>query len=263
RPDGSTFEILADRVVVAAGTTETPPLLRRSGLGGHRHLGRNLYLHPAVSIAGRFEQPVVAWEGVLQSAGIDERHDSDGILIEATSTPPGMGTMLLPGHGAELVAELDAADHLASIGAMIADEPSGRVLGRNQSVQTYNLSRNDGSKLLTAIGVMGRVLFAAGAIEVLTGINSGPRARSIDELDEAISGADIRSLHLAAFHPVGTAGAGRDDQRYPVDAEGRLRGVQGVWVADASVLPTCPEVNPQVTIMALAMAISKGIVDAQ
>jgi choline dehydrogenase-like flavoprotein len=32
-----------------------------------------------------------------------------------------------------------------------------------------------------------------------------------------------------------------------------------VWVADASILPSCPEVNPQVTIMALALAVAEGI----
>lgn len=35
RPDGTTLDVLADAVVVAAGATETPGLLRRSGLGGH------------------------------------------------------------------------------------------------------------------------------------------------------------------------------------------------------------------------------------
>jgi choline dehydrogenase-like flavoprotein len=32
--------------------------------------------------------------------------------------------------------------------------------------------------------------------------------------------------------------------------------VHGVYVADASVLPTCPEVNPQLTIMAMALAVA-------
>jgi len=35
-----------------------------------------------------------------------------------------------------------------------------------------------------------------------------------------------------------------------------LRGAEGVWLADASVLPTCPEVNPQLTIMAMALAVA-------
>src|SRR5207244_11721259 len=38
---GRTFEIRARRVLVAAGATETPPLLRRSDLGRHHQLGRN------------------------------------------------------------------------------------------------------------------------------------------------------------------------------------------------------------------------------
>jgi choline dehydrogenase-like flavoprotein len=34
-----------------------------------------------------------------------------------------------------------------------------------------------------------------------------------------------------------------------------------VWVADACILPSCPEVNPQVSIMALSMAVAGGIVE--
>jgi choline dehydrogenase-like flavoprotein len=52
---------------------------------------------------------------------------------------------------------------------------------------------------------------------------------------------------------------GADDQRSPVDTDGRLRGIDGVWVADGSVLPTCPEVNPQISIMAMALAIADGM----
>ncbi len=69
RPDGSELEILSPLVVVAAGTLQTPPLLRRSGLGGHPRLGRNLSVHPATSVAGRFSRPVTSWKGVLQSVG--------------------------------------------------------------------------------------------------------------------------------------------------------------------------------------------------
>jgi choline dehydrogenase-like flavoprotein len=106
---------------------------------------------------------------------------------------------------------------------------------------------------------MGQALFAAGAMEVLTGIPGAAPARSEDELDTVLSTTDPRDLHLAAFHPAGTLRAGSDPQRCPVDETGRLRGVEGVWVADGSVLPTCPEVNPQVSIMAMALAIAESI----
>ncbi|WP_028799409.1 GMC family oxidoreductase [Streptomyces sp. 142MFCol3.1] len=262
RPDGSELEILSPLVVTAAGALQTPPLLRRSGLGGHPRLGRNLSVHPATSVAGRFAQPVTAWRGVLQSAGVEELHDR-GILIEATASPPGMGSFVLPGLGRELRRELEDSERLATVGAMIADRPSGRVRGRDRTLVSYDLDLRDGDRLMTAVRAMGRLLFAAGAEEVLTGVPSAPRARSAGELDELLTRVDARDLHLSAFHPTGTAAAGADPRLAPTDPEGRLRGVHGVLVADGSVLPGCPEVNPQLSIMAVALAIAQTCLDRE
>lgn len=259
RPDGSAFTIETERVVIAAGATETPVLLRRSGLGEHPQLGRNLSLHPAVSISGRFDEPVDAWDGVLQSVGIEEFHTGDGILIEATATPPGMGSVALPGFGPELLGELARAGHLASIGAMVADAPSGRVVGRRRATVFYSLRTDEAARLRKALRVMGRIMFAAGAVEVLTGITAAPRAATVEELDAAVESLAPRHLHLAAFHPNGTARAGSDPERYPVDPTGRLRGSDGVWVADAATLPSSPHVNPQLSIMALSLSFARQI----
>ena len=259
RPDGSALEILAPLVVVAAGATQTPPLLRRSGLGRHPQLGRNLAVHPATSLAGRFEEPVVSWNGVLQSVGVEELHD-EGILIEATASPPGMSSFVLPGVGGALRERLADADHLAVIGAMVADEPSGHVYGRRRPVLRYDLADTDAAKLRRAMVAMGRILFAAGATEVLTGLARSPVARTEDELAAIVAGVAMTEVHLAGFHPSGTARMGADPENAPVDAHGRLRGVDGVYVADASVLPTCPEVNPQLTIMAMALAVAEDAV---
>ncbi|MCX5418509.1 GMC oxidoreductase [Streptomyces sp. NBC_00078] len=70
-----------------------------------------------------------------------------------------------------------------------------------------------------------------------------------------------RDLHLSAFHPAGTAAAGGDPGRAPSDARSRLRGVEGVLVTDASVLPGCPEVNPQLGIMAAALAVTASYLE--
>ncbi|MFF2095030.1 GMC family oxidoreductase N-terminal domain-containing protein [Streptomyces sp. NPDC058202] len=260
RADGSELEILAPLVVAAAGTLHTPALLRRSGLGGHPRLGRNLSVHPATSVAGRFAEPVTASRGVLQSVGVEELHER-GVLVEATASPPGMGSFVLPGLGRELRRELEGADHLATLGAMIADRPSGRVMGRDRTVVGYALDPRDGDRLMTAVRAMGRLLFAAGAEEVLTGVASAPRARSLDALDDLLAGVGPRDLRLSAFHPTGTVAAGADPGRAPADPEGRLRGVHGVLVADGSVLPACPEVNPQLSIMAAALAVSQAWLD--
>ncbi len=264
RPDGTAVDILADTVIVAAGATETPELLRRSGLGAHPRLGRNLALHPATMLAGRFDDDVVAWHGVLQSAAVHEFHESHGVLIEATSTPPGMGSMVFPGYGAELLGWLDRAPQVATFGAMVADRGVGSVhSARGDTLVRYNIARADIAKLMVAVEAMGRLLFAAGAVEVLTGLPGAMTVTSLPALQDALRRSNPRSLHLAAFHPTGTAAAGADEQRCPVDETGRLRGVDGVWVADASILPSCPEVNPQVSIMALALAVADEVVGAR
>jgi choline dehydrogenase-like flavoprotein len=66
-------------------------------------------------------------------------------------------------------------------------------------------------------------------------------------------------LPLMAFHPLGTCRMGADPAQSPVDPEGRLRGCEGLFVADGSIVPSSLGVNPQITIMALATRIAYGI----
>jgi len=258
RSDGTVVEVAAPLVVVAAGATETPPLLRRSGLARHPLLGHGLALHPAVGVAGVFEEEIHPTEGVLQSVGIEELHERDHVLVEATAAPAGMGSVAVPGVGRALAARLAKAEHVATLGAMVGDAPAGRVHGSRRALLRYDLRAEDGARLLRAVEAMGRVLFAAGATEVWTGLRRTPVVRRKDELREAVAKASPADLHLAAFHPSGSARMGADPQRAPVDERGALRGVRGVLVADASALPSCPEVNPQVTIMAIALAVARA-----
>jgi choline dehydrogenase-like flavoprotein len=248
---GGEVRISAPLVVVAAGAILTPPLLRRSGLGRHPALGRNLSIHPATGITARFEEEVVPWQGVMQSVGIEELHEREGVLLEATSTPPGMGAVSAPGYGTHLMRRIDRAVNTATLGAMIADEPSGRVFGARSPLVSYRLAPADERRLATAVRAMARVMLAAGAEEVELG-GGAAAVRSESEIDAAMERLDVRRLRLAGFHPTGSAAGGSDPARHPVDPEGRLRGVKGVWVADGSILPSCAGVNPQISIMALA-----------
>ena len=257
RSDGSDVTLSAQLVIVAAGAIPTPPLLRRSGLGRHPRLGRNLSIHPATGITATFEEEVIPWRGVMQSVGIEELHEEEGVLLEATSNPPGMGAISAPGYGTHLMGRLDRAANTATLGAMIADEPSGRVFGSRFPLISYRLARADQRRLRIAIEAMTRVMLAAGAAEVELG-GGAPRVSSEAELPAAIERLDVRRLRLAGFHPSGTAAAGSDPARHPVDPEGRLRGVDGVWVADGSVLPSCPGVNHQVSIMAIAAGVGEA-----
>ena len=56
----------------------------------------------------------------------------------------------------------------------------------------------------------------------------------------------IRGACDSGYHPCGTVPMGRDDgswERVACDAKGRVRGVEGLVVADASLFPTVPSAN--------------------
>jgi choline dehydrogenase-like flavoprotein len=76
----------------------------------------------------------------------------------------------------------------------------------------------------------------------------GPRATS----DADIS-ALARATHQTVYHVSGTCRMGApDDPLAVLDPDLRVRDVPGLRVADASVFPTIPSVNPVVTVMLTA-----------
>ncbi len=50
-----------------------------------------------------------------------------------------------------------------------------------------------------------------------------------------------------------------DPRRAAVDPTGQVYGVRGLYVADASVFPSAPGVNPMITIMAMARRTAQRI----
>jgi choline dehydrogenase-like flavoprotein len=76
----------------------------------------------------------------------------------------------------------------------------------------------------------------------------GPQATS----DTDIS-ALARATHQTVYHVSGTCRMGAaDDPLAVLDPELRVRGVPGLRVADASVFPAIPSVNPVITVMLVA-----------
>jgi choline dehydrogenase-like flavoprotein len=75
-----------------------------------------------------------------------------------------------------------------------------------------------------------------------------------------ISEGDLVPLHPA---PLARAGAaGRDPQTSVADGRRQLHDLPGVWVGDASALPTAPGVNPMITLMALAELTAQHMIGA-
>jgi choline dehydrogenase-like flavoprotein len=241
--DGRLLEVRAPDVVVACGTIHTPLLLERSGLpdaSGQR--GRNLALHPATSAFALMDEVVDMARGVPQSLYVDE-FAAEGFMFEGSAGPPAYAAMVLPLTGERHTRAMAEYPRLAQVGLMVCDESRGRVRAvAGRPLIRYDLCREDVAKFRAGIARMQELFLAAGAREVYLPLPFGV----------APERARVRDLKLMAFHPLGTARADALAARGVTDGDLAVHGVDGVHIADGSVVPSSLGVNPQLTIMALA-----------
>lgn len=257
------YTVRASRAVIAAGgALGTPELLLRSGLGGSQ-VGRNLHIHPACWVGARYEEEVRGWEGVMQSFYIDQWEEAQRVLLEATFTPLAFGGAWLVGTGREHQRALLGFGHIGSIGVQLRDLSAGAVGLANDGAlrASYKLSDADTRQVVFGIARAAEVHFAAGATEVYPNI---PRAGVLKPGDLAEFEATRfkpSELRLEAFHPMGTARISSDPRKGVCAPDGSVNGTDGLYVADASLFPTAPGVNPMMTIIAFSKHIARGIAD--
>jgi choline dehydrogenase-like flavoprotein len=256
---GRDWEVRAKAVVSAGGAFGTPELLLRSAIN-HPALGRHLHIHPAAWIGARYEEEVRGWEGVMQSYYVDQ-WQPEGILLEATFTPLSFGAQWLPGVGAAFSDRIAHYGNLASIGVHLHDRSEGRVgLTSNGSLRlSYRLLEEEARRIQFGIARAAEVHFAAGATEVYP--NVGPVSviprGNLEEFESmTLKPGDLR---LEAFHPMSSARMGTDPETSVCDTRGAVRGTEGLYVADASLLPTSVGVNPMMTIIACATHVAGDV----
>ncbi len=245
--------------IIAGGALGTPELLLRSGLGG-RHVGHNLHIHPASWVGARYEEEVRGWDGVMQSYYVDE-WERERLLLEATFTPLGFGGAWLPGTGREHQRAMLDFGHVGSIGVHLSDASSGRVrLAGNGAMRVgYSLTQEDADRLVFGIARAAEIHFAAGASEVYPNIaRAGTlRPRQLPEFES--TRFKPSELRLEAFHPMGTARISSDDREGVCAPNGSVNGVDGLYVADASLFPTSLGVNPMMTVIAFSTQIASDL----
>jgi choline dehydrogenase len=79
-----------------------------------------------------------------------------------------------------------------------------------------------------------------------SGLHQGPASDSDEDIME-----HIRRTAQTLYHPVGTCAMGGSEDSV-VDTELRVRGVEGLRVVDASVMPSVPRGNTNAPTIAVA-----------
>jgi choline dehydrogenase-like flavoprotein len=265
RADGSPFRVAARRgVVLAASAVQSPCILRRSGIGSRAHLGAHFRAHPGTAVAGVYRDPVRSWEGATQSFEIDEFR-GDGFKMEVVGLPVELAGVRLPGLGDGFQRSMADFPNMAVWGVQVRAEAEGTALPAGaRSRIVYTPSADDMARFRTGVERLAELHFAAGAVRVYPGVHGGPDVlRSPDDVARLRDlSLDPRDYSLISSHFFGTCRMSRDADAGVVGFDGAVHGVRGLWVLDASIFPTNLGVNPQHSIMALAMLLAERIAAA-
>jgi choline dehydrogenase-like flavoprotein len=279
----------ARRVIVSAGTLQSPLLLLRSGLT-NPHIGRNLHLHPVSFVAARFPptERINPWEGGILTTVIDSFQDQDGlghgVKLEANTMLPSFFLPLLPWTSA-LDFKLRAAQLKNMVGfiSLARERDTGRVYPDAVDGKcriAYTPSAYDRKHILTGMEALAKVCYVSGATEILTTTAGIPTfTRTPAPLDDPSlpdpgindpafqawlallrkKGLPSPDATFASAHQMGTCRMAASERNGVVAPDGHVWGTEGLYVADASVFPSASGVNPMVTNMAISDWVSRGI----
>ena len=253
----------ADVVVLAAGAYLTPAILLRSGIGPEsdleRHgipvvaalpVGEALLDHHGTGISWRPTDLLdrLTAEHVRRTGPLFQPH----AFVKAASSgcPPGSWDLhVLTWANA---ASIHDGDEASLIVFNVKPRSAGRVrLGSRDPRDLPVIERGflrDESDLATVVeGLeLARELAARPPLARLLGAEVAPGSEMLDDY--------ARRTMRNYFHPAGTCGIGR-----VVDDSGSVLGVDAIVVADASVMPTIPRANTNLTTVAIAERLSESI----
>jgi len=251
------LEVRARQVVVAAGAVGSSALLLASGI--HRNVGTRVSFNAGAMMIGDFAQPLDSYDADQMSVYLE----GDGWCIEATHNPIMSTALTTPGWLGEHGALLRRQRHLAYAGALVATEAVGRVVqspvwGHEET--RFAATDRDVTRLKDGLRTIAEAFFAAGATRIVLPthrVQTIDSPRDIDRVSTCFR--STREISFGSAHPQGGNPMSDDPRLGAVRSDFSVHGFDNLFVADASVFPSCIGVNPIDTIMALASIASGRI----
>jgi nucleoside-diphosphate-sugar epimerase/choline dehydrogenase-like flavoprotein len=246
--------IQADTVFVCGGAIQTAALLRRSGIA--RNVGNNLRIHPMIKAAAVFEDEIGAHQEALPIYQVKEFWPN--IAIGGSVFSPGFLAMLLADNWTANAPAMRDWNRMALYYAGTRGMNRGtiRVLpGRaGDVVVRYHLSQADQQNISAGLAHLGEILFAAGATAVYPSLRAQPVLRSAEQCRGFLkTPIPIGAMSLSTVHAFSSCPMGENPDLCATDSFGKVHGFRNLFINDGSLIPDSPGVNPQGTIMAIAL----------
>lgn len=262
------YRIRAKVIVACAGAVNTPALLMRSRLPSRLpRLGHGFTSHPALILVAEHERSISNFVGHPKSYYLDEFVESEGFILETCMYFPFTTAKSLRGFGAPHSEFMRAFPRLQMILVLACDhaDPGNRVTidGSGRPVVHYRFTPEVTKALARGTLASARIFFAAGArrVHVPAATHTTVECQDAERLEEIIDERHYRpgGVSVSAAHLQGGCGMGLTADDSVTDSYGRVHGAPWLFVADASLFPDSIEINPYLTIMALADRVAQRI----
>ena len=249
--DGRHGTITFRHVFVCAGAIQSPALLQRSHIAGH--IGRSLAVHPTVKLAARFTDEL----NVPDDVPVHQvKEFAPELSFGGSASQPGLVALALSDQWPTFSRAVNDWRRISVYYAAITSEGRGRVRavrGMRDPIVTYGLTRRDRALLGSGLTRLALLMLEAGAEEVYPSFRGAPLVRTRADLATMSASFSAARASVMTVHLCSTVPMGEDVTKCGANSFGRVHGTSNVWVNDASLLPTAPGVNPQGTVMALAI----------
>jgi len=246
---GRVFTLDADRVVLSGGAVATPGILLRSGIGPRDELARlgvELVAHVPGVGARLLDHPgsaIFFWPHKAGFSSIEHPIVQTTNRYGATGSPCPNDMQIQPGSFVPLGPSLPGVTLAVCLG-----KPRGVGRIHFPSAKPHAApvldtrlldDEQDAARMREALRIIGR--FAQ--TKAITAVARIVYPRNPFDKDGELR-TPLRQITGSGYHPCGTVPMGpSSDPNAATDGRGRVRGIEGLIVADASLMPTIPSSN--------------------
>jgi len=249
--DGSIRSLTSKAVLLSAGTLQTPQILLASKVGEHagnsrssEQIGRNMAAHTLSVTFGKFDEVLNNWV----------HHPLSAALMDFAPVAKG-------GFSFEMSTVNEGPINFAQA---LADEEGVPMYGERLKAVTKDYRRMAGILIAIHDANDGRVTLDEEGMEKMykpvtnRDLDRIQKARKLAVEGFASAGtSETYNSTLVSHHVQGTCRMGEDRSKSAADSNGELHDVERLFVCDGSSIPTVVDVNPALTIYALAEKVSR------